>query len=1268
MKVLLLIPLFFIIACAATGDRAKSTVQANLPVPVDPVISEKWDLVKGAALPEADSLIAEFYGGKFVMADIDKKVEAALKKYPDNSALHEIAAYLSVLKDDTFGQWYHFMKAASDINSPLASIYLWEMDNYNTVNRKNEKLKLLSSIIKSHPDPYLRALASQKKAELEINFGDLDAAKSTIKPNGYIKDWMLIGAFDNDQGKGFYEVYPPETEIDYGKRYKGKAADIGWRPVQHFNNWDGVPLENIVSPSGWTVSYLLTFIHSDTDNEAIIFASTGDPLKMWLNDAPVFSDDSYEGWEADNAAAEIKLNKGWNKLLVKTANNAGSWQFAARLTDKKGEKLGGISFSAVPQSYAKAPSQILPEKYDYFKALSGIANDNRKNFFFSRLLTKNGRHKDAKPWMLKFNENSPDNLLSMYFTAVSYEDNDEEGKLIDILGRGIAQSSETAAGFLVMRGNFYKNKGLKDKADEDYKKALKVNPQSFGGYRNLAALFKKRNWNTDRCMTVEIMRSKWPDSTWTQSDLADCYYDRGFVREAEALYMKARELEPGGLYQISSLMTIMKRKQDYSSSLLLADKMIALESYDPSNYTGKAEIFRIMRNYPEAENMYKKAAEISPDWVSPYDSLAVIEYELGKKDEALKYWNKAHALNPNDANISERIAYLTEKEKDMAEEYLPSEKEIAEAIKSAEKAAVHPAAQVLMIIDHSAVRINSDGSSKWFITEVKKAVNEEGRDKLINVSLPYTGTTKVLQAYSLDNSGLRQEASSISGSQIRFRKLATGCVTVVQYLHYMPAPRFLENNFVGDWYLQTPYDQILTSKWILIYPEDKTLNIDMNAKVEEKNEKRAGHNIKTFTASGLNPVTYELMSPPLYDFFQKITVSTVSKWDEYVNWERALLKDAFVSNKDIRELSAKLTSGAKDKADKLNKIFQFMAQDIRYQQEYETTIAGVKPHSSAQILERGYGDCKDKAVLFIQLAKESAVKVNYAILRTRSAGKVQTKIPNQQFNHAIVYIPAQEGIANGFFMDPTVDALEIGNLRSDDQGATSIVMDPDTGRYEFMDIPYQTPAINYEKHKISYKVDKTGKVELNDSMEIRGGTSSAIRKILRTKEHADKLFQSLAASEFQGAKLIKASNSEIEDIWKPLTIDLTADASNLLSDQGDKMRLKLPDEIIDSQSVKLTERKLPLDLGIKRTYKSTTEVELPKGSAIEYIPPDFSFNYKCFSVSRKGQKSGVKVTITDEYTKECTIIPPEEYVQFKKAVQDVVNRQEDYIIFSAGRN
>ena len=66
--------------------------------------------------------------------------------------------------------------------------------------------------------------------------------------------------------------------------------------------------------------------------------------------------------------------------------------------------------------------------------------------------------------------------------------------------------------------------------------------------------------------------------------------------------------------------------------------------------------------------------------------------------------------------------------------------------------------------------VSSDGSAKRVVTQINLAVTKTGRDQLIQAHLPYAGKTRLLKAYAVQPDGTRQEASSIRGSNIRFRK------------------------------------------------------------------------------------------------------------------------------------------------------------------------------------------------------------------------------------------------------------------------------------------------------------------------------------------------------------------------------------------------------------------------------------------------------------------------------------------------------------------
>ena len=200
--------------------------------------------------------------------------------------------------------------------------------------------------------------------------------------------------------------------------------------------------------------------------------------------------------------------------------------------------------------------------------------------------------------------------------------------------------------------------------------------------------------------------------------------------------------------------------------------------------------------------------------------------------------------------------------------------------------------------------------------------------------------------------------------------------------------------------------------------------------------------------------------PTVHETAMNLELSTVPDWDTFLEWEKALLHDAFGASAEVEALATRLFEGAATKEEKVARIHRHLMQEIRYQQDYEDSIAGVKPHPATVVIARAYGDCKDKAVLFITLARFAGVDAQFAILRTRSRGPLSRDVPMQQFNHAIVYVPEQDGIRAGRFYDPTADALEVDTLPNDDTGTTALVFDTKTEKHRWIEIPLQSSELN----------------------------------------------------------------------------------------------------------------------------------------------------------------------------------------------------------------
>jgi transglutaminase-like putative cysteine protease len=252
-----------------------------------------------------------------------------------------------------------------------------------------------------------------------------------------------------------------------------------------------------------------------------------------------------------------------------------------------------------------------------------------------------------------------------------------------------------------------------------------------------------------------------------------------------------------------------------------------------------------------------------------------------------------------------------------------------------------------------------------------------------------------------------------------------------------------------------PDAQAERSRWVLWMPKETVVNESLHGDGITREVREVGKLSRVeWRAFKQAPVLAEPSMPGFREVANHLVLSTLPTWEMFFKWEEALLVDAFRASPEVEALAKQLGSESVDAETKIRRIHEYLMREIRYQQDYERYIAGVKPHVVLVVLARQYGDCKDKAVLFITLARLMGLKVQFALVRTRDSGPVERGVPMQQFNHAIVYVPKQPGLEIGRFYDPTVDALDIDVLRQDDQGTLSILYDPETKTHAWKKIPY----------------------------------------------------------------------------------------------------------------------------------------------------------------------------------------------------------------------
>jgi hypothetical protein len=152
----------------------------------------------------------------------------------------------------------------------------------------------------------------------------------------FIRDWNLVGPFQAADMDDLLTVYPPETEVAAARSYKGKGgAAVSWRT---FRTGDSgyVRLDDLIRPNEQAIVYGLAYVHSPDDGDAVLLLGSDDGVRVWINGGLVHTNPVYRAAGPDLDRVTVRLNKGWNKVLIKVLQGAGGWGYFVRFADPEG--------------------------------------------------------------------------------------------------------------------------------------------------------------------------------------------------------------------------------------------------------------------------------------------------------------------------------------------------------------------------------------------------------------------------------------------------------------------------------------------------------------------------------------------------------------------------------------------------------------------------------------------------------------------------------------------------------------------------------------------------------------------------------------------------------------------------------------------------------------------------------------------------------------------------------------------------------------------
>ena len=82
-----------------------------------------------------------------------------------------------------------------------------------------------------------------------------------------------------------------------------------------------------------SVAYLETEVWIETGKKVIFEIGSDDGVKVWVNSKIVHQYNQERGHQQGQDTAEVKLNSGWNTVMMKINQGTGGWGASLAITD-----------------------------------------------------------------------------------------------------------------------------------------------------------------------------------------------------------------------------------------------------------------------------------------------------------------------------------------------------------------------------------------------------------------------------------------------------------------------------------------------------------------------------------------------------------------------------------------------------------------------------------------------------------------------------------------------------------------------------------------------------------------------------------------------------------------------------------------------------------------------------------------------------------------------------------------------------------------------
>jgi transglutaminase-like putative cysteine protease/tetratricopeptide (TPR) repeat protein len=240
-------------------------------------------------------------------------------------------------------------------------------------------------------------------------------------------------------------------------------------------------------------------------------------------------------------------------------------------------------------------------------------------------------------------------------------------------------------------------------------------------------------------------------------------------------------------------------------------------------------------------------------------------------------------------------------------------------------------------------------------------------------------------------------------SDYRQRHISVAALQPGDTLEYRTVTRVFKPLAGGNfWYQYTFPKGLVVNKDRLVIDVPKAREVKLKTPTRKPDiQESADRRIYTWVVKDIQPEheTNKDKDKDEDDGTPDVQLTTFTDWKQVAHWYAELQGERMTVDDSVRKKADELTKGAGTPTEKARRLYDFVARNVRYV-SISLGVGRYQPHSPADVLQNGYGDCKDKHTLLSAMLRAEGIQ-SYPVL-IDSTRTLDPDVPSPaQFDHVM---------------------------------------------------------------------------------------------------------------------------------------------------------------------------------------------------------------------------------------------------------------------------